>query len=181
MAQTPSPASIAQTGTVVSPKQQFLDAYEREHAITLRVLRAYPADKLDLRPHAKCKTARELAWVFVLERGLGTMVMNDAFAGGAPPGKMPDPPQSWDALLGALEKAHNDFGELVRQTSDKKLGETVKFFTGPGTLSDVPRIQFCWFLLSDQIHHRGQFSIYLRMADGKVPSIYGPSGDEPWM
>jgi hypothetical protein len=25
-----------------------------------------------------------------------------------------------------------------------------------------------------------QFSIYLRMADGKVPSIYGPSADEPW-
>ena len=29
----------------------------------------------------------------------------------------------------------------------------------------------------DQIHHRGQFSIYLRMAGGKVPSIYGPSAD----
>ena len=30
------------------------------------------------------------------------------------------------------------------------------------------------------VHHRGQFSVYLRMADGKVPSIYGPSADEPW-
>ena len=37
-----------------------------------------------------------------------------------------------------------------------------------------------WFLLHDQIHHRGQFSIDLRMADGKVPSIYGPTADEPW-
>jgi uncharacterized damage-inducible protein DinB len=36
-------------------------------------------------------------------------------------------------------------------------------------------------MLCDQIHHRGQFSVYLRMADGKVPSIYGPSLDEPWM
>ena len=46
---------------------------------------------------------------------------------------------------------------------------------------DVPRIDFVSFLVNDEIHHRGQLSIYLRMADGKVPSIYGPSGDEPWM
>jgi uncharacterized damage-inducible protein DinB len=63
---------------------------------------------------------------------------------------------------------------------DEKLSETVKFFTAPKTLGDIRRIDFLWFLLSDEIHHRGQFSIYLRMADGKVPSIYGPSGDEPW-
>lgn len=33
----------------------------------------------------------------------------------------------------------------------------------------------------DSVHHRGQFSVYLRLAGGKVPSIYGPSADEPWM
>jgi uncharacterized damage-inducible protein DinB len=181
MSNTPTPASIAATGTIVSPKQQFLDAYEREHAITMRVLRAYPTDKLDLRPHPRSKTARELAWVFVAERGLGTMVMNDAFASGMPSLQGPPPPESWDTLLAALQKAHEEFAEVVRQTSDKKMGETVKFFTAPRTLGDISRIQLCWFLLSDQIHHRGQFSIYLRMADAKVPSIYGPSGDEPWM
>ena len=35
-------------------------------------------------------------------------------------------------------------------------------------------------LLLDHIHHRGQFTIYSRMAGGKVPQIYGPSADEPW-
>lgn len=162
-------------------KQQFLDTYEEEHATTMKVLRAYPVDKLDLRPHAKCKTARELAWMFVLERGLGASVFKDAFASGGSMGELPPPPESWDAILGALEKAHKDFGDLVRSTPEDKLGETVKFFTGPKTLGDWPRIKFAWFLLHDQIHHRGQFSIYLRMAGGKVPSIYGPSGDEPWM
>ncbi|NIP58360.1 MAG: hypothetical protein GWM92_04890 [Gemmatimonadetes bacterium] len=57
----------------------------------------------------------------------------------------------------------------------------MRFFTGPGTTGEIPRIDWLWFLLNDQIHHRGQFSIYLRMADGQVPSIYGPSADEPWM
>ena len=64
----------------VSPKEQFLDRYESEHATTMRVLRAYPPDKLDLQPHPKCKTARELAWMFVLERGLGKRVFQNAFA-----------------------------------------------------------------------------------------------------
>ncbi len=163
-----------------SPKEQFLTAYEKEHATTMKVLRAYPTDKLDLQPHKMCKTARDLAWVFVMERKLGTAVWQDAFAA-APPSGSPSPvPQNWDELLAALEQAHQEFAELVRSTPDEKLDQTVRFFTGAKTMGDIPRIQWAWFLLCDQIHHRGQFSIYLRMADGKVPSIYGPSADEPW-
>jgi uncharacterized damage-inducible protein DinB len=166
----------------LTPKRQFLDKYDGEHAITMRVLRAYPPDRADLRPHPRCKTARELAWMFVLERGLGTRVFQNAFAQGGPPRQAPPPPpDSWEEQLAALEKAHADFGKLVRDTSDDQLLEPVKFFVAPKTLGDVSRLEFAWFLLMDEIHHRGQFSIYLRMADGKVPSIYGPSGDEPWV
>jgi uncharacterized damage-inducible protein DinB len=169
------------TTVSASAKQQFLTVYENEHAITMRVLRAYPLDKLELRPHAKCKTARELAWMFVLERGLGAKVFANAFATGTSGGQMPPAPESWSDILGALEKAHTDFADLVRATPESELGEHVKFFTAPKQLGDVTRLDFAWFLLHDQIHHRGQFSIYLRMADAKVPSIYGPSADEPWM
>jgi uncharacterized damage-inducible protein DinB len=35
--------------------------------------------------------------------------------------------------------------------------------------------------LMDQIHHRGQFSVYLRLAGARVPSVYGPTADETWM
>jgi uncharacterized damage-inducible protein DinB len=57
----------------------------------------------------------------------------------------------------------------------------VKFFTGPKTIGEIPLIDFLRLMLHDEIHHRGQFSVYKRMADGRVPSIYGPSADEPWM
>jgi uncharacterized damage-inducible protein DinB len=63
---------------------------------------------------------------------------------------------------------------------DGDLDNTSTFFVGPKTPGPVKRSDFLWFLLHDQIHHRGQFSIYLRIVDGKVPSIYGPSLDEPW-
>lgn len=167
--------------TLASPKQQFLDTYEREHTTTMRLLRVYPTGKLDLRPHPKCKTARELAWVFVLERGVGTKAYNKEFATAAPSGSPPPPPQSWNDLLAALEKAHKEFGDLVRSASDQELSEPVKFFTAPKTMGDISGIQLLWFRRSNQIHHRGQFSVYARMADGKVPSIYGPSADESWM
>jgi len=53
--------------------------------------------------------------------------------------------------------------------------------TAPKTLGPITRMNWLWFLLHDQIHHRGQLSIYLRMAGGKLPSIYGPTADEPWI
>lgn len=178
-----SSASSQTTATVKqpSPKQQFLDAYEREHAITMRVLGAYPPDKHDLRPHPKCRTARELAWVFVLECGLGMMVFNNTFESDGMKGSTPEPPESWDDLLTALESAHAEFGDLIRSTPEDELYHTVRFFTAPKTMGDVTRMEWIQFLLNDEIHHRGQFSIYLRMADARVPSIYGPSGDEPWV
>ena len=52
---------------------------------------------------------------------------------------------------------------------------------GPKQMGDVPRSQIGWLTVMDMVHHRGQFSVYLRVAGGKVPSIYGPSADEPWM
>jgi uncharacterized damage-inducible protein DinB len=163
-----------------SAKQAFLEVYDREHAITMKVLRAYPTDRLDLRPHALCKTARELAWVFVLERMLGPMVYNDGFPEQMT-GEAPPPPESWDELLAGLEKAHSDFRDLIEATPEEDMGRAVRFMTGPGKIGEVSRTEWLWFLLHDEIHHRGQFSIYLRMADGKVPSIYGPTADEPWM
>lgn len=162
-------------------KQQFLDVYDQELATTTRVLLAYPEDKLELRPHPKSKTARELAWVFVTMPGLGTRVWNDEFARGVPPGVAPPPPpDSWKDLLAALKKAHTEFRSLVASASDATLIENVHVLTAPKTMSEISRINWLWFLLHDQIHHRGQFSVYLRMADGKVPSIYGPTADEQW-
>ncbi|MFN7941018.1 MAG: DinB family protein [Thermoanaerobaculia bacterium] len=166
--------------TLPSPKDQFLASYEAEHQTTMKVLRAFPPAQSELRPHPTSKTARELAFVFALERGLGAMVLGDAFASGLPPGAMPPAPEAWSDVLAAVEKGHQDFGALVRSHSEEKLQQTVKFFVGPRQLADWPRIKFLWFLLSDEIHHRGQFSVYLRMSGAKVPSIYGPSGDEPW-
>jgi len=180
MTSTATTSTSPLTGARPSPKQQFLDAYEREHAITMKVLRAFPPEQSELRPHPISKPARELAWVFALERGLGKAGLANAFASGNAGGPSPAAPASWGTVLDAIDTAHADFRDAFASYTDDQLLEPIKFFGGPKMLIDVPRIDFAWFLISDQIHHRGQFSIYLRMAGAKVPSIYGPSADEPW-
>ena len=166
----------------MSAKETFLANYDREHEVTMRVLRAFPEDQLELKPSEKSNSARDLAWIFVLERGLGAKVWNDEFKNGMTgSGAPPKAPEDWAALLDALEKAHQDFRGLIASASDEELEQKVHFFTAPKTMGEISRLDWIWFLLHDEIHHRGQFSVYLRMAGGKVPSIYGPTADEPWI
>ena len=165
-----------------TPKEQFLNAFKMETATTLKVLKAYPKDKMDLKPAPKCKNARDLAWTFAMENGLAEKSLTGTMDWSKPPSAPPPAPESMDAIIGAIDQGNKKIVALVEKMGDEQmLGETVKFFVGPKTLGDIPRMQFLWMLLCDQIHHRGQFSVYLRMADGKLPSIYGPTADEPWM
>ncbi len=166
--------------TMPSQKDMFLQTYEREHATTMKALRAFPPDKLELRPHESSRSARELAWVFAEERGFARMVLENAFANGGMSGASPAPPSSWNDILSGVDAAHKQFGEYVKAMPEDKFNEMIKFYTGPGKLGDMSRADFLWFLLSDQVHHRGQFTVYLRMSGAKVPSISGPSKDEPW-
>lgn len=162
-----------------SMKEYYLKAYEEELATTMRVLGAYPEDQLNLRPHPTARSARELGWTFALEGMLASMVFRDEFADRLGEG-MPEAPAEWTAILEMVDSSHRAFARLVREASDAELLKPVRFFTAPRTLGQTTRLDWMWFLLHDSIHHRGQFSVYLRMAGGKVPSIYGPTADESW-
>ena len=170
-------SSAAASPSPPSHLEQLLDAVERETATTLRVLRAYPAEQSDLRPHAKSKTALELAWMFTLEQSISVAALRDELdmSGGFPP-----VPGDLPTVIDAFERSREDYVRVLRQASEAELKGTVRFPTGPGEIGDWPKIDFLWFILCDQIHHRGQFSVYLRMSGAEVPSIYGPTADEPW-
>lgn len=160
----------------MTEKEQYLTAVAREFPTTIKVLKAYPAAKADLKPHAKCRSARDLAWNFVMEEKACDMALDGAieFA------KLPSPPATLPEVISGYEKSHAAFVERVKRTPDADLNKTVKFSTGPKKVEDLRTMDVFWMMLMDAVHHRGQFSIYLRMADGKVPSIYGPTADEPW-
>lgn len=159
----------------MSAKAAFLKTLQQEHATTRKLLHLFPADKAEFRPHERSSSAFMLAWTFVVEEQLMLKAIRHELQLGA---GFPKPPDSWAKVLAAFDEVH---GQLVAALSEGgELTGTVQFPVAPKQIGDYPIPDFLWFMLHDQIHHRGQLSVYLRMAGGKVPSIYGPSADEPW-
>lgn len=173
-------ARTAEKATKRGPKKQFLEALEREHQRTMRVLRAYPEDKANMKPHEKSGSARELAWIFVLGPNLMTKALTTGFDWSNPSGGPPAAPQTMREIVAAADQAHQRLVDTVSAMDESQLDETVQFFVGPKTLGEFTKLGFLEMILFDHVHHRGQLSVYLRMAGAKVPSIYGPSADEPW-
>ncbi|MCI0432314.1 MAG: DinB family protein [Gemmatimonadetes bacterium] len=158
--------------------EQFKGAFEQETATTLKLLKAYPATASELKPNPVLKNARELAFIFATELGVVTAVLRNEFR--LPP-ELPPTPGRWADVVAAFEKSVADLRKQLAAATDEDFYSTVEFFTGPKQVGQVPKVQIAWLMLCDQIHHRGQFSVYMRLAGAKVPSIYGPSADEPWM
>ncbi len=162
----------------MSEKEMFIQRWEREFQTTMKVLKAYPAGKDNLQPHAKCPNAKDLAWRIALEEPL---FVNGALTGTFDFATMVPAPGTMGEVIASYERNHGALVDKIKKASDADFQKLIKFFVAPKTMGDIRSADALWTMLNDSIHHRGQFSIYLRMADGKVPSIYGPSGDEPWM
>jgi uncharacterized damage-inducible protein DinB len=162
----------------MTEKEMFLATYEREFATTLKVLKAYPAAKGDFKPHERSGTAKQVAWSFVVEQQVG---ITGALAGAIDFSKMTPAPATLQEVIATYEKGHAGTVANIKAASDATLSRTIKFPVGPKQMGDLRTLDVMWGMLFDEIHHRGQLSVYLRMAGGKVPSIYGPSADEPWM
>jgi uncharacterized damage-inducible protein DinB len=161
----------------MTEKEMFLNNWDREHKITLKVLKAFPTDKADLKPAERSRTAKELAWVFVAEQS----VMADGVVKGQIDfGGMPAPPALFTGVVSKFESDFPAILDRVRKMSDADYNSMMAFPTGPKQMGQFRKADILWMAVQDMIHHRGQFSVYLRMAGGRVPSIYGPSADEPW-
>jgi len=173
---TPVGATAVQAGP--SARQALLESYQRESAITLKILRAYPQEHAELRPHPTSNTAQELAWTFAIENALVEQALRNQLR--MPP-TFPPMPASWDECVAAYALGVQQVTALLESARDEDMNDLVPFMTGPRQFGDVSKLFLCTLMLNDSIHHRGQMSVYLRMSGAKVPSIYGPSRDEPWM
>src|SRR5690349_24153095 len=158
----------------MTEKEQFLGALEKEIPTTLRVLRAFPAAQADLKPHNKCKSARELAWMFVTEQKASEQGLDGKIEFGS----MPKAPATMSDVISTYEKSSKAFMDRIRKTPDAELNKTVKCFVAPKQMSNIRKIELLCFMIIDQVHDHGQFAVYLRIGDGNVPAIYGPLADE---
>jgi uncharacterized damage-inducible protein DinB len=94
----------------------------------------------------------------------------------------PFEPQSTDDLLEFFDKNVAEAIDVLRNTGDEVFMENWTLRNGETVYFTLPKIATMRaFVMSHIIHHRGQLSVYLRLNDIAVPSIYGPSADEGQM
>ena len=161
----------------MTEKEMFLHFWEAEFPVTRKVFAAYPADQLDFKPHPVSRAARDLMWTVVSEE-IG--FVDGVVAGKIDFSNLPKVPDTLEVILKDYDRIHQEMVSKVKKMSDADFNATIKFYVAPKTLGDIRKAQGLWMMLMDQVHHRGQMTVYLRMTGGKVPSIYGPSADEPW-
>jgi len=161
----------------MTEKEMFMNNWQREFGTTLKILKQMPPDKSNFKPAGdKVRSAKDLATVFIQELGVVDGVVKGKIEFGAAPSFA-----DLGEVIRAYEGKHKEMVAKVQAMPESDWDTKISAPVGPKQIADVRRADMLWLMLNDSIHHRGQFSIYLRMVGAKVPSIYGPSGDEPWM
>jgi len=159
----------------VDEKELFLKFWEREGPATRKVISRIPQDKSDYKPEPRSRTALEIAWLIVMEEkvlaeGLekGTVEWED----------FPVPP-TVEEILATYDRNHDDLTRRLHALDHSVWEKEFRFVYGEYEISRGTGYHFGWEFLFDTVHHRGQLSTYLRPMGSTVPSIYGPSADEP--
>ena len=159
-------------------KKLFLAMFAREVPITLKLMKAYPSGQDHFAPHERSAPAARLAHTFAMSNGVVIKAIHGELH--MPP-EFPPAPATYAEAVESYERGSRELLAALDRMPESRLSESVEFFTGPRQIGQIPVEDLLWLMLMDSIHHRGQLSVYVRMAGGKVPSIYGPSADEPWM
>ncbi len=154
---------------------------EQESQTTRRLLDLLPEDKLGWKPHQKSMTLGQLAMhLATIPGSISSVVQADSFDVSAL--ATPPQPESRAQVVEAFEKSLAEAVERLGEFDDAALAKMWAAKKGGRTVTALPRGAVIRFiLLNHLIHHRGQLSVYLRLLDVPLPSIYGPSADEnPW-
>jgi uncharacterized damage-inducible protein DinB len=157
-------------------KHEFaIEKRKAEFPAFVRVLKALPQGRLDYRPDPKARSAAELAWTLVTEEEALLRVLDK----GTVEWKEDKPPATVDEIVAAYERNATAVNERLAQLDEAGWQKKGKFLFGGDTAWETTIDGFVWGFLFDAVHHRGQLSTYIRPMGGKVPSIYGPSADDP--
>lgn len=159
----------------MNDRDYFIKCLKREVPIFVRVFKALPAGQLGYRPHARSTSAGDLVWMLAGELKDAATLASKHEASFA----ITSPPTSLAEMIAAYEKNAAALKRKLAKLTPAAWAKTAKFLVEGKVGWEAPLGEMLWGLLFDAIHHRGQLSTYIRPMGGKVPSIYGPSGDDP--
>ena len=162
----------------MSRVEPIIEELLREAKTTRRLLERVPGEKLAWTPHEKSRPLGALAWhIAIIPARIVRFAQEDEVDATTVP--QPPAPASTAEIVAAFDANVREAAEILGRFDDEALGRMFTFRRGGTVIVRAPKAAFLRrVLLNHSVHHRGQLSVYLRLLDVPVPSIYGPSADE---
>ena len=155
---------------------------EHEAAVTRTCLERIPADKFDWKPHEKSMSFGRLASHVAEMFGWTPSTMDHAELHFSKMDYKPFEPSTTEELVEFLDKNVAEAIATLKSSADDRFMENWTMRNGETVYFTMPKVAVMRsFIMNHIVHHRGQLSVYLRLNDIAVPSIYGPSADEGQM
>jgi len=155
----------------------ILAEFDQEAQTTKRVLDRVPEDKLTWKPHPRSYSLGQLAMHIAAAPSLVSgAATQDTYeiTGGTPP-----EPKNRKELMEVFSQNVDTAKANLKTLDDSRLMSIWNGTRNGKAIMSVPRIAFLRaILLNHWYHHRGQLTVYLRLLEVPVPSIYGRSADE---
>jgi len=158
--------------------EAFLMELEQESKTTRRLLERVPENNLSWKPHDKSMSLGQLALHVAQSPGYAAWGATDVFEFTPEMGGLPEA-TTRAQILETHDQSVAKAAATLKQLGDQGLMANWKATAGGNTVMELPKVGLMRIVaLNHTYHHRGQLSVYLRLLDVPVPSIYGPSADE---
>jgi len=156
--------------------ETLLPEFDQEMATTRRLLERVPSDKGSWKPHPKSFPLAHLAQLISwMPAWIANTVKESALDVATWPKYNFEGTETLLKAFDANVRAARD-ALVASKDADYALPWSLK--RGDHVVFTAPRDAVVRTHLSYLIHHRGQLSVYLRLNDVPIPSIYGPTADE---
>jgi uncharacterized damage-inducible protein DinB len=156
--------------------QTLLPEFDEEMATTRRLLERVPSDKGPWKPHHKSFALGHLTQLVATMPGWITTAIHKSFLDLAAAAGYSI--QTTESLLQQFDKHVKEARAAIAGASDSDFGAMWSLKMGERVLFSLPKGAVVRQNINHLVHHRGQLTVYLRLLDVPLPSIYGPTADE---
>ena len=158
--------------------QSMIAEFDQEMATTRRVLERVPSEKNTWKPHEKSFSIGHLAQLVARMPGWIPMTVNHSKLD-----LSQATPYSYETtamLLDDFDRNVREARDALANVTDEQLHQPWALTMGERQLMTLPRGVVLRQNINHPVHHRAQLTVYLRLLDIPVPSVYGPTADERW-
>ena len=155
---------------------EFLRELESEAPATRKCLEKISIDLLDWKPHEK---SMKMSGLVVMSADMPNWIAAMITDGVIDLSTYPQfKPQSTQDLVEHLDKSMDHARTTLKGLADEDLNKEFKLLMNGQVVWATPLGQGISNTINHWVHHRGQLSVYMRLNNLAVPSLYGPSADE---